>query len=690
MSLRLDRRRFTALAAALGAELALGRARASASTVAWKERRDLFPQGVASGDPHPDSVILWTRRPPAEGKAPGAIQLEVAEDEAFRRVVARSAAHPIAEADWTVRVLAAGLKPGREYFYRFSDADGSGSRIGRTLTAPDVKDPRPVRFAFVSCQMVPAGACNAYRRMIFEDEKAPPDQRLGFVLHLGDFVYEIVWYPEDRAKYYARTLRDVVRYPTGEKISNFHVPTSVEDYRTLYRGYLTDPDLMDARARWPFVCMWDNHEFSWQGYQSLQVFSSTRPAAIQKVASCQAWFEYQPARVVKTGGDTSLERFVAPRVENAPVTSFDEDGLGQEPNNLAAIHSLTLYRTLRFGRNVELILTDNRSFRTPPVGEDPASDVFASDDFPLAASQEALEILDAGRDWNDGRPPDTIVFGKTYPNTRKTHVPPSMLGRAQKAWFLDQLARSDAPWKIWGNSVGSLDWRVDFQNLPSEFKARWPSDGYALVSGGDWSGYFHERGEILDFARSRGVTGLVSLAGDRHAFFAGMTSKSLPPRAFEPVGLEFVGASISSPGAGEAQEAKFPRQHPLLAAYFYEPPGGGPRVWSYDFTARHGVRSALEMQKTHDREAALKLHNPDVSPHLTFMDTNSHGYGVTTAAAESIEVEFVCIPRPLERNTAADGGPLRYRVLHRADLWRPGEAPRLVQVKLDGEAPPGA
>src|SRR5437762_9146275 len=166
--MKTTRRQFIAAAAAIGANLAFA-ARARPSAARWIERNDLFPQGVASGDPHPDSVILWTRRPPYEGDSPGPLMVEVAEDRTFRRVVARSSVQALAEADWTVRVLAAGLKASSEYFFRFIGADGSGSRIGRTLTAPDRDDVRPVRFAFASCQMVPAGACNAYRRMIYED-----------------------------------------------------------------------------------------------------------------------------------------------------------------------------------------------------------------------------------------------------------------------------------------------------------------------------------------------------------------------------------------------------------------------------------------------------------------------------------------------------------------------------------------
>ena len=262
----LSRRAFLQAAAAMGASLAwAGPARASRTH--WRERRDLYPEEVASGDPAPDGVILWTRRPFDEGER-ALLTVEVAEDEAFRNVVARAPAAVSAAADWTCRVLVGRLKPARTYWYRFTDAEGNGSRIGRTITAPADDDKRPVNFAFVSCQTINEGALNAYRRMIFEDERAAPGDRLGFVLHLGDFIYEMIFYPEDLKTRYDRTIFEVARIPGGEKIGNFHIPVDVDGYRAVWRGYLANPDLQDARARWPFVAIWDNHEFSWQGWQS--------------------------------------------------------------------------------------------------------------------------------------------------------------------------------------------------------------------------------------------------------------------------------------------------------------------------------------------------------------------------------------------------------------------------------------
>src|SRR5215470_17219986 len=200
----LSRRRFIELASAFGATLALRSSLTQASGTAWIERRDLYPEGVASGDPQADSVILWTRRPPVRSSEAHKLILEVAEDANFKRVVAHAATNVSAKTDWTCRVLAARLKPRTVYWYRFTDEHGFGSRIGRTITAPAATNTDAVNFAFVSCQNVQQGASTAYRRMIWEDEQRAAEDQLGFVLHLGDFIYELVWYPEDRPQgYYA-------------------------------------------------------------------------------------------------------------------------------------------------------------------------------------------------------------------------------------------------------------------------------------------------------------------------------------------------------------------------------------------------------------------------------------------------------------------------------------------------------
>jgi alkaline phosphatase D len=678
---KISRRELLATAAALGATAAFAKAPA-VSRSGWREARQFFPEGVASGDPDSTSVILWTRRPYAAGHKTPQLIVEVAEDRAFEHVVATARANAPEESDWTARVLVGGLKPATEYWYRFTDSEGNGSRIGRTITAPADDDPRHVNFAFVSCQNANYGAQNAYRRMIYEDRGAAPADKLAFVLHLGDFIYELVWYPEERPMYYDRKVRDIVRYEHGEKHSDFYVPTTVSDYRAVYKAYLHDPDIQDARAYFPFVAMWDNHEFSWQGWQSLQNFGKGDiPAQTRKVDAMQAWFEIHPARVTKK--NPSLEKFDPPAVTDAPITAFDETGLGTEPNNIVAVNSLIGYRALRFGKNVELILTDQRSYRSKEPTDNPATAPLQD----LAFFPEAAQIvLDAGREANSGKPPATIKFGTVeIANFQKDQPPQTMLGATQKAWFIGRLKASQATWKIWGNTQATLDMRTDPQNLPGDLRKKWPGEDYGGFGGGEPCTAYFERSEIYDVIAKEGITGFAAVAGDRHSFWAGVATKSLPPRGFEPVGIAFVTGSISAPGMAESQEHKFPKDDPLRPLFLADRADGKFET-TVNLTVHHGVRAALEYAKSGDIAKARALRNPESAPHVSFVDMGGHGYGVVRAGLDRMDTEFVCIPRPIERSATDDGGPLRYRVVHSAKLWGKGERPVLEQTVVEGDA----
>jgi len=682
--MKISRRSFLKAATAIGASLAwVGPARGS--RVHWRERRDLYPQGVASGDPDPHSVILWTRRPFTDGTRQ-LLTVEVADDETFRRVIAHAQTPVSSAADWTARVLIGGLKPARTYWYRFTDTDGNGSRVGRTITAPSPNDPRTVNFAFVSCQDVNEGKLNAYRRMIFEDERARPADQLGFVLHLGDFIYEVVEYPDEVKSRYDRTIYDVGRIPDGGKFSNFHFPLTVEGYRVVYKGYLADPDLQDARARWPFVAMWDNHEFSWQGRQSIQQAGGPpQPGQTVKVAANQAWFEFIPARVSPPSG--SLAEFGTVQVKNVKVDKWDENGLGLEANNLAAIRSLIAYRSLRYGKHLDLIITDQHSF----CGDDPTDaegvEKIYDPSFGGMFSEEAMIALDAGRAFDGGKPPTELHFRDArIPNPRKATPPRTILGVDQKAWFKGQLRRSTATWKIWGNSLGALDLRADLQNLPAGMvKNPWPADTYAQSGSNDYGSAYAERSEIYDLVRDSKITGFAIVSGDRHSFWAGYAAAYLPPRKFEPVGLSFVGASLASPGAMEAHEHNLKKTNPLRPLYLADRPDGAKPDWTFNMLLKHGVRSCLEYAKSFDLKRARSLSNPELSPHLQFVDMGGHGYATVRLTADEIQTKFVCIPRPIVRSERPDGGPIRYRVLHTAALWKSGERPQLKTSVLEGD-----
>jgi alkaline phosphatase D len=684
----ITRREFVALAASVGASLAWGGVPVRSAT-RWVERRDLFMEGVASGDPDSTSVLVWTRA--SFGRNEDAIELtvEVAEDPGFSRVIATAPAAALRAADYTCRTLVAGLRADRTYWYRFIDAGGRGSRIGRTRTAPAPDANRPVRFAFVSCQNICEGSQHAYRRMLYDDERAAPDEQLAFVLHLGDFIYEVVDYPEDRpgGRRYDRSLRDAIRFPDGERISKTsHVAASLADYRALYQAYLRDPDIQDARARWPFVAIWDNHEFSWMGWQAQRRFNrESQPAQTLKVAANQAWFEYQPARV-RIGQEPMPQRFVDPVVHNAPVTTYDDHGLSTEPNTIAAIHSLTVHRSIRWGRHLDLLITDHYSYRSeePTSGREAAA--FSSPEYPQLFPQEVLEIVDAGRAFEGGHPPDEIRFGTSVvANYRKTAPPQTILGADQKAWFIDALRRSHATWKVWACSFGTLDWRADPQKVPSSLAPAWPGAGFAGFGGGDFSTAYLERGEIYDAVRDAGVTGFVTVSGDRHSFWAGYASKFLPPRPFDPVGVAFITGSVSAPGLVEALEHNLPKDLPLRSLYLVDRSDRRGSIPTINMLLRHGVRSCLEYARTHDVRAARRLSNRDLSPHLSFVDMGGHGYATVRLMADVMECEFVCIPRPIEPSERPDGAAVKYRLRHRCRLWRRGERPRLETRTLEGD-----
>ena len=197
--------------------------------------------------------------------------------------------------------------------------------------------------------------------------------------------------------------------------------------------------------------------------------------------------------------------------------------------------------------------------------------------------EDLQQVLDGGRAFNGGNPPAELAFGEArIPNPQKDAPPQTILGATQKAWFKDQLRKSTATWKIWGNSEGALDERIDPQNLPAGLLAKpWPA-GFVNASPNDYGCAWMERGEIYDLVRDAKITGFAIVSGDRHSFWAGYATSQLPPGKFEPVGLSFVGASLSSAGAMEALEHRPPNKFPLRQLYLVDRPGSAKPDWTYN------------------------------------------------------------------------------------------------------------
>ena len=278
---RLSRRDLLKVASFLGAG-ALGRP-AEAGRIQASPQFHAYPfsLGVASGDPHPDGIVLWTRlapRPLEGGGMPMVavpVAWELAADAGFKAVVRKGEALARPELGHSVHVEVAGLEPAREYWYRFR-AGGETSQVGRTKTAPAAGAPVDrLRFAVCGCSHYEAGLFTAYRHMA--------DEAFDFVFHTGDYIYE------GRADGGRNPL--LVRQHNGDEIF------TLADYRNRYALYKSDRDLIAAHRSAPFVVSWDDHEV--ENNYAGDADENGTPAGIfllRRAAAYQAYYEHMPLR----------------------------------------------------------------------------------------------------------------------------------------------------------------------------------------------------------------------------------------------------------------------------------------------------------------------------------------------------------------------------------------------------------
>lgn len=259
--------------------------------------RDPFTLGVASGDPAPDGVVLWTRLAPdplaedGQGGMPDRVvpvQWQVAEDERFGRVVAEGTELARPELGHSVHAEVAGLRAGAEYFYRFRTG-AQLSPVGRTRTAPD-RGARVDRLAlaFTSCQAYTSGLFTAHRHMSEED--------LDLVVQLGDYIYEGAADPSQFR----------VHEGQGE-------PITLGGYRNRHAQYKGDVDLQAAHAAFPWIVVLDDHEIdnNWADEVPQDPDKQTREAFLARRRSAlQAYYEHMPLRrsAIPRGIDMQLYR----------------------------------------------------------------------------------------------------------------------------------------------------------------------------------------------------------------------------------------------------------------------------------------------------------------------------------------------------------------------------------------------
>ncbi|MEU4980208.1 alkaline phosphatase D family protein [Streptomyces sp. NPDC021969] len=312
----LGRRRFLTVTAAAAA-LAFSTNLPARGAVAAPERtarisKDPFTLGVASGDPLPDSVLLWTRLAPEPFLEDGGmgtervtVEWEVALDEYFAAVLSRGTADAHAEYNHSVHVDVKGLTPGTVYYYRFR-AGAWLSPAGRTRTAPAAGSVTPsLKLAAVACQAYQDGYYTVLRHVSEDD--------VDVVFHLGDYLYEYAVNSEGGERRYTDiTLPDVFNRET----------MTLADYRLRYSLYKSDEDLRAAHAAHPFVVAWDDHETE-NNYAGSIPENDIPPSEflLRRAAAYRAYWENQPLRAAQLpqGPDARLYR----RLHWGTLAQFD-------------------------------------------------------------------------------------------------------------------------------------------------------------------------------------------------------------------------------------------------------------------------------------------------------------------------------------------------------------------------------
>jgi alkaline phosphatase D len=234
-----------------------------------------FTHGVASGEPGPDSMLLWTRYVASADDASVRLDAEVALDPAFTQLVSGGTVRTGGFRDWTAKVTVDGLKPGTVYWYRFVAPDGSKSPIGRTKTLPEGRANR-FGLAVFSCSNLPQGWFNAYGH-------AAQRKDLDLWLHVGDYIYE---YDNLRAKPIE-----------GRRVDPDNELLAIADYRLRYACYRADPDLQQLHRVAPMVALWDDHESandSWEGGAQNHQPATEGDWNPRRAAAMQVYREWMP------------------------------------------------------------------------------------------------------------------------------------------------------------------------------------------------------------------------------------------------------------------------------------------------------------------------------------------------------------------------------------------------------------
>ncbi|MFC4519905.1 alkaline phosphatase D family protein [Cupriavidus pinatubonensis] len=519
-----------------------------------------FLQGVASGDPKPDSVIVWTRVEGSNGQRPVEVRLQVSTQQDFGTMLVNQRLSALPDWDYTLRNKVTGLSAATQYYYRFLLGDRP-SMTGRTRTAAAAGTPlSQLRFAFVSCQN---WNVNHWAGM---EELA--NQDLDFIVHVGDYIYEAV--PGGSRNGNVEDRHGVLQLPNGTGLPDGSVyATTLADYRYLYRSYRSDTRLQALHAAFPMIAIWDDHEFSdncWQDRQTYSPNDDMTPRTARRRSANQAWFEFLPA-------DVTIDL------------------------NNPSFQNIQIYRSFTFGNLATLLMTDERLYRADHIiPESSTGGNVGSRQFVPAgrlASAEADKMAAAGN----------------------ALTPVSMLGDTQRAWWRDRVGGANTTWKLWGNELAMLRMQIDIPQaladlisralaqvngvlapivadmttaLASDLRGASAAGTYVgltytalrnvvsrvgissatfdanikpfidsrlppiwlldriILNADQWDGYNAERKNLMAFLKTHSIKNVVTLSGDIHAFFAGQVMDDYDAATPAPVMVDLVTAGLSS------------------------------------------------------------------------------------------------------------------------------------------------
>lgn len=518
-----------------------------------------FQHGVASGDPLADRVVLWTRVTLEDAAASPSLSLrwQIATDEAFTSIVQQGEATTDATRDWTVKVDAAGLTPGGQYFYRFVFGENT-SPIGRTKTLP-MGPVDAIRLAVFSCSNYPFGHFNAYRHLA---ESEPVDA----VLHLGDYLYE--YGPDGYGG------------ETGKELGREHLPAketvSLADYRTRHAQYKSDPDLQAAHAAAPWITIWDDHEST--NNSTKDNAQNHQPEtegdwSARKIAAVRAYFEWMPIREPQAG-----------RTRENIWRAFEFGDLA----------SLIMLETRLTARSVEITLdqlpipddapnddpqvqADVDTFLAETVGH-PARDMLGQEQLAFVSDTLAASTA-AGKPWQILG--NQVIMARVNAPDYTTDLPV----------LVRQMAKQDE--LVWNYMK-----RTRF-NIPANLDA--------------WDGYPADRERLYDAAKSANAD-LVVFTGDTHNFWV----NTLSAADGTPMGQEFGVTGVTSPSAYERLKAPGLHAGRLVeaanpAVMMHEPYDKGylvatftPEEVSVDFIVLDTITQPSTKAKTEHTFAAVK------------------------------------------------------------------------------------